>query len=391
MSDNRDQEGNATGFAGAPEFLHRSVAETLRRRVTEGNWGGGSKLPALREIADEFDVSTMTVRRAIRTLEGEGHVYRIAGVGVFVRPTPPTRAVAQKMLAFAASDLSSGFEMGIARGVEKACQDHGWAVQILDAQHDPSLEARNMLRLPGSGCRGALILPTWGDPKCVETLFKIQASDLPVVLVDRIPLGLKADLVESDHEKGAYLATKYLLEHGHRHVLMLTPRPGVSSLAARIHGYERALRDAGKEPLPEWKVWLDLEVQAAAFRESRKWYGGYQAILPVLKKLEPPLAVFAVDPYTAWGVYERCRELGLRIPDDVSIVGCDDSEIALAMRPPITIVSQRTDEIGRAAVELLERRLETGPPETGSRKTLYHTIIDVDLVERQSVASADGG
>lgn len=371
---------------GAAEFLHRTVADALRSRVEAGQLVGGSKLPTLRRIADEFAVSTMTVRQAIRTLELEGHVYRIPGVGAFVRPQVPGRVVTQRMLAFAASDLASAFEMGIARGVERACQKRGWSVQILDAQHEVEIEKRNMGRLPDSGSEGAMVLPTWGNNRCIEALFRLQQTGFPLVIVDRIPPGLQADLVESDHEQGAYMATKHLVDHGHRQVLMLTPPPLVSSIASRIQGYERALIDGGITPRADWKVWLNLELQASAFEQHRRWLGGYSAMMPVLKKTDPPVAVFAVDPYTAWGVYEACRELGLRIPQDVSVVGFDESEITQAMRPPITIISQRTDDIGDAAVDLLQKRIEAGAARRERRRVYTHVVVDVDLIERESVA-----
>jgi len=371
---------------GAAEFLHRTVADALRNRVEAGQLVGGSKLPTLRRIADEFAVSTMTVRQAIRTLELEGHVYRIPGVGAFVRPQTPGRVVTQRMLAFAASDLASAFEMGIARGVERACQKRGWSVQILDAQHEVEIEKRNMGRLPDSGSEGAMVLPTWGNNRCIEALFRLQQTGFPLVIVDRIPPGLQADLVESDHEQGAYMATKHLVDHGHRQVLMLTPPPLVSSIASRIQGYERALIDGGITPRADWKVWLNLELQANAFEQHRRWLGGYSAMMPVLKKTDPAVAVFAVDPYTAWGVYEACRELGLRIPQDVSVVGFDESEITQAMRPPITIISQRTDDIGDAAVDLLQKRIEAGAARRERRRVYTHVVVDVDLVERESVA-----
>jgi LacI family transcriptional regulator len=102
------------------------------------------------------------------------------------------------------------------------------------------------------------------------------------------------------------------------------------------------------------------------------------------------VAIFAIDPPAAWGVYEACRELGLRIPQDVSIVGFEDSEIAHTMRPPMTIAAQRTDEIGRAAVELLVERFESPPPDQDGRRSYKHVVIDVDLIERESVARASG-
>jgi DNA-binding LacI/PurR family transcriptional regulator len=364
------------------------VADAHRERIRSGSLAGGAKLPALRELAEEFGVSTMAIRQAIQRLEREGHVYRMRGVGAFVRPAAPAAQTGRNTLVFAATDLNSAFEVGIARGVERACRQRGWAVQILDAYHDAGLEAQNMLDIPGSGCRGAIVVPTWGDDRCVESLFRLQASGLPLVVADRIPPGLSADFVESNHEKGAFKAVRHLLQHGHPRVWMLTPPPLVSSIAARIYGYERALRAAGISPRPEWKVWLNLDVQAEAFRAQKKWLGGYNAILPLLREQAPPVAVFAVDPYTAWGVYEACRELGLRIPQEVSIVGFDDSEISLAMKPPITIIAQRTEEIGRAAVEMLVQLVESAPALPSGRRNYQHVVIDVDLVERESVARA---
>ena len=388
--EDQDQNLSSQGMSGAAEFLHRTVADALRHRVTAGVLAGGAKLPTLRKIADEFAVSTMTVRQAIRALELEGHVYRIPGVGAFVRPQAPSRAAARKMLAFAASDLASALEMGIARGIERACQKRGWSIQILDAQHEVDIEKRNMQRLPDSGAEGAMVLPTWGNNRCTEALFRLRQTGFPLVIVDRIPPGLQADLVESDHEQGAYLATKHLLAHGHSQVLMLTPPPLVSSIASRIQGYERALIEANITPRPEWKVWLNLDLQATAFEQHRRWLGGYTAMMPVLRKVRTPVAVFAVDPYTAWGVYEACRELHLDIPEDVSIVGFDESEITQAMRPAITIVAQRADDIGDAAVELLQRRIETGLTRNERRCTYSHVVVDVDLVDRESVSRVSG-
>lgn len=333
----------------------------------------------------------MTIRQAIQRLEREGYVHRLPGVGAFARLNPTeNKALSKKTLVFAATDLNSAFEMGIARGAERAGRSRGWAVQILDACHDPEIETQNLTMLAECGCQGAILLPTWGDNRCMEGLFKLQASGIPIVIADRIPPGLVADFVESNHEKGAYKATRHLLHHGHSSVFILTPPPKVSSIAARIQGYERALRHSGIAPRPEWVAWIDMDVQNEGFRTQKRWLGGHEAILPVLRNHPHPLAIFAVDHYAAWGVYEACRELGLRIPEDVSIVGFDDSEITLALRPTITVVRQRTEEIGAAAVDLIEQA-SVGTRRPGGRRSYTHVVIDVDLIERESVARAAVG
>jgi len=355
--------------------------------MTDGRLTAGVKLPALRSLADELRVSTNTIRSAIHILEREGCLYSVPAVGAFVSPNYPARpAAAQVTIALVTLDLAGAFETGIARGIEAGCQERGWGLQIYDSRFDRHLEARNLSRLGNSGAQGAVILPT-GVHHNIEALFKMKLAHYPFVLLDRGVPGLKVDLVESDHEKGAYLATQHLLEHGHRRVIMVTEPPWATSIAARIRGYEQALIDRGMEPRREWKVFADGRLTTRGTLEGRRWLGGYEAALPVLRDIARPVAIFAHNAFTAWGVFEACRELHLRIPEDVSIVGFDDSDIAQAMTPPLTIVAQRVHEIGLKAVDLLERRLQSG----GGDVKPEHVLVDVDLVKRRSVASIREG
>ncbi|UCD29269.1 MAG: GntR family transcriptional regulator [Planctomycetota bacterium] len=384
MSDYQDNANSRT----IPQStkLHRHVAQTLRQRLISGEMAGGAKLPSLREMAEEFGVSTMTIRQAIGVLEKEGHLYRVSAAGTYVRPTTQEKKPTVQMVAFIAVHLGSPFEMEIARSVEKACQQKGWAIQIFDAHSDVELETSNILRLTKSNSHGAIILHTC-DPKNVQILYELKKSGFPFVLVDRYPSGINIDIVESNHEHGAYLATKYLLEKGHSQILMLTPPPFISSVEARIHGYERALSEAGMVMKPDGKVLVDLKQQITGVREKRSWFGGYAAILPVLKKQKKPLAIFTSDAYTGWGVYQACRELDLGIPEDVSVVCFDDTDVSRALVPPMTAIAQRTDQIGYRAVELLEKRLEHTDSKADYINEFTHSVIDVELIERQSVAS----
>lgn len=365
------------------KFLHRSVSQTLRERLLHGRLVGGAKLPALRELASELEVSTMTVQRALRTLEKEGHVYRIAGVGAFVR----SHRTGLRRIAMVSSDLTSPYQLTVVHGVQRAARERGWTVQLLDAHWDIELEAANLRRLPELGVRGVLLLPPFSDPRTGDVLSVLDNDHFPMVLVDMTTPGLRVDLATSDNEAGAYTATRYLLDRGHRRVLFLAHQLIVSSVMARINGYERALSAAGISPSPEWKTWVDIGVHTAGYREGRPWLGGCRAIQPLLSRLEKPVAVLAVDSYTGWGVYEACRELNLRIPEDVSVVGFDDVDVTRALFPQMTVISQRTDEIARAALELLDARIKSGPAAVPGRKDLRQILIDVDLLERGSVAS----
>ena len=378
----RTEENPGKLFRSKPP-RYRAVIEELRQRMVDGRLKAGVRIPTLRRLAGELRVSTNTIRSAIHVLEREGSLYRIPAVGAFVSPTFPSQsATSQITMALVTLDIGGAFETGIAGGIEQGCQERGWGLQIFDSRFDLHLEARNLSRLSESGTQGAILLVT-GLHHNIEALFKMKLANYPFVLLDRGVPGLRVDLVESDHEKGAYLATQHLLEHGHRRILMVTERPVATSVAARIRGYERALIDAGLEPHRDWKVFAEGRLTGRGGREGQRWVGGYEAAVPVLKTIEPPVAVFAHNAFTAWGVFEACRELGLRIPEDISMVGFDDSDIAQAMTPPLTIVSQRVHEIGLSAVAMLEKRLQRG----GTEAEPQHVLVDVDLVKRRSVAS----
>jgi LacI family transcriptional regulator len=364
------------------EFLHRSVSESLRERLLKGCLAVGSKLPALRELASELSVSTMTVQRALRTLENEGHVYRIAGVGSFVRPN----RTGLRRIAMVSTDLTSPFQMAMVQAVQRAAHERGWTVQLVDTHWDLEYDWTNIRRLPASGVTGALLLPPFSDPRMAQALATLENDRFAMVLLDMSTSVLQADLATSNNEAGAYMATRYLLDRGHRRVLFLSHPLAVSSVMARTDGYHRAMASLGIQPSPEWKVWSDLHTHVSGCSEGRVWWGGCRAILPLLRCIERPLAVLAVDSYTGWGVYQACRELNLRIPQDVSVIAFDDVELTRVLTPPMTVISQRTDEIARAGLELLDSRLRAGPPTAAGRRELRQVLIDVNLIERDSVA-----
>jgi LacI family transcriptional regulator len=359
--------------------MYHRVYQSLRKRLLNGEWAPGSRLPTLHEMANEFKVSTSTIRGALRVLEKDGCVYQVPDVGAFVHPSYPTATAVT--IAVAMIDIGGAFEMQIAHGAEHCCQERGWDLKIYNARHDPRIEAGNLTRLAAPGCRGAIVMPI-GNNANLEHLVKLKLSGFPVVLVDRGIIGLNVDVVESDNERGAYAATSHLIQHGHRRLYMVSD--GISavpetSVLARVRGFERALGDNGIDPARSNMAWIDPEIAGQGVREGQRWLAGCEAAVPLLRTVQPPVGIFALNDYVAWGVVQACRKLKLRIPDDVSLVSFDDSDITRAL--DLTVVAQRPGQIGRKAVQLLERRLQPG----GTDLPAEHVYIDVELIQRGSV------
>ena len=186
-----------------------------------------------------------------------------------------------------------------------------------------------------------IILPT-----VREGLSEKALGTLPVVFVDRVPDVVTSDTVVADGEQGAYDAAVHLARLGHRRIGFVGGLAHLSTSRTRLAGYRRGLADAG---LP----YDEALVRAGDSRLA----GGRERAGALLDLPEPPSALFVGNNLMTLGALEAIRARGLRIPDEVAIIGFDDMPWAAAFNPPLTAVHQPGYEIGRQATELLLRRL----------------------------------
>ena len=202
---------------------------------------------------------------------------------------------------------------------------------------------------------------------------RLEALDLPMAVFGNNVYGKKMpggfNQVRYDGLRAGFEATQYLVNRGHRKITFLA-----DSRFPWFHevqqGYLRALRAAGLSPLPFTRKGPE------GFPEYGRWAGQL-----VMKSKRVPTAVLAGNDEIAFGLYQCFRRLNLKVPDDVSVIGFDDREIAAVMEPPLTTVRVPSEEIGRCCVKLLLERLHLGV-----RNTRTHWV-ETELVERESVKS----
>jgi len=176
--------------------------------------------------------------------------------------------------------------------------------------------------------------------------------------------------LDFDQHGGAQAGVRHLLEAGHRTVHHITGAPGSFFAAGRAETWEATLREAGREvPEPLVGDWSA--------------HSGYLALCRLLESTpaaDHPTAIFSANDQMALGAYRAIREFGLRVPDDVSIVGFDDIEEALDFSPPLTTIAQDWDLLGREVLRVAGEALAGGPPRS--------VLLPTRLVERESVARA---
>jgi LacI family transcriptional regulator len=232
-------------------------------------------------------------------------------------------------------DISNPFAAVLNRSVERVASEKGSLVLAVSTNADPDREANLIHRLLARAVDALLIMSCRRDHQFLQP--EVDRG-VPVIFVDRPPRHLACPTVRVANSKGAHDATAHLINNGHHRIAFLGDRPALYTADERTRGYLRALREAGLQPDPaiQWRGQADPE-QAAA------------VMLTMLELPDPPTAVFAGNNFAAVGVLEalgRAEMLGR-----IAVVGFDDHDLAPVMDPPLTVISQDPEAIGRIAAE----------------------------------------
>lgn len=289
------------------------------------------------------------VRRALTELE-----YRPNAVARNLRKSRTT------LWAVIISDVGNPFFTAMVRGVEDVAQKAGFSVVLCNSDEDPAKEGKYVTAALDDQMAGVIISPS-GRATHVNRLVDAR---VPVVVIDRQLRGIAVDTVLVDNEHGAELATAHLIDSGYERIACITGPRRLSTAAQRLRGYQRALRGHRRAVREEL-------VRYADFREG----GGYAAMEALLRQDSPPDAVFAANNLMTVGAVECLVDQGVRIPEEVGVVGFDNIPWAHLVRPSLTTVGQPTYELGRTAALLLAERIAE-PSRPASSVTL-HTQLHV--------------
>jgi GntR family transcriptional regulator of arabinose operon len=369
------------------EPLYLQIASYLRSRIIDGTFAPSAALPSEADLTALLNVSRPTVRQALRVLMEEGLIERVPGRGTFVSGgiSTPTRQ-RTGTLAFIALEMRDTFLMRIFAGVEQVATQHNCHVILASTGNAISVEQRQLNELWEGGKIDGFILMPADSPTPHQTLRKLCQAGVPLVLVDRYFEDLEVPFVTSDNVRGGYLVTKHLLDLGHRRIGFVTrPNVYITSVAHRVQGYRQALKEAGVtyDPGLIFQALLPYlsEIQIMGKPSSNLVDYDREAIREFLSSPNRPSAVFACNEIIALQVMGVCRELGLRIPEDIAIAGYDDDQVAPILDPPLTTVRQDPRQMGILAATMLMNLLENRPVQK-------RNYIPVELILRQSSGAA---
>ena len=305
---------------------------------------GARDRATLSRIADEAKVSLSTVSKVLNGRVGvsEGTRARIEALlhehGYNRRGT----AQSSSLIEVVFGELGTEWALEIIRGVERVAKEHGLSVVVTESgdRHAPApdwIEGALERRPVG------VVLVLSGLPEASRRQLRVR--NIPFVIID--PAGdppPDVPAIGAANWSGGTLAARHLLELGHRRVAVIAGPEDMLMSRARLSGFRSALDAAGVPVPPEY-------VRAGDFhRES-----GLAEGLALLSLPEPPTAIFAESDLQALGVYEAARELGIVIPDQLSVIGFDDLPLAAWVGPPLTTVRQPTTDMAEQATRLVLR------------------------------------
>ncbi|NLA58737.1 MAG: LacI family transcriptional regulator [Firmicutes bacterium] len=271
-------------------------------------------------------------------------------------------------------DICNTFFAAVARNVENVAKKYGYRVLMCDTDGELGLEEEYLQDLFERRVDGIILASSasWGARHEL-----VAKSPIPVVLIDRSIKGANLDCVRTNHEGGAYLATKHLIALGHRHIGIVLGTGEESVHRERFCGYRRALEEAGI-PVDEGLV------------KRRDWSRGLDAVEDLLEQRPRPTAIFTTNNVVTVGVLSDLKRLNLRVPEDMAIVAFDDLDVGFLLESPLTAIEQNPSLIGRTAMELLIQRLSGDDAYLPPQKVILQPTLTVRASCGSQLASAGG-
>lgn len=305
-------------------------------------------MASIKEVAEAAGVSTATVSRVVSNsphVRPEIRQRVMAAIDkLHYRPNLIARSLRSQQsntLGLIVSDIRNPFFTSIGRAVEDIAYAEGFSVLLCNTDENAEKETIYLQLMRDANVAGVILAPTG---QMLNELTK-QRVDVPLVVVDRDVIGADIDTVLLDNVDSAYRLTTHLLDNGYRRIAAIFGQTSTTGWQ-RKQGYEKALQSYALPIHAEYTRYMQPRVEA-----------GYQATMELLTLPQAPDALLASNSVIMEGALQAIRAHNLSIPNDIALVGFDETSWASLVQPAITIIAQPTYEIGKTAVELLLQRI----------------------------------
>ncbi|MFD0714587.1 LacI family DNA-binding transcriptional regulator [Paenibacillus sp. GCM10027626] len=333
------------------------------------------KKPTLYDVARKANVSIATVSNVLNN-KREASQKTIDAVNEAIRELGYSRNESARSLKVGTSKLvgmivpdNNPFFTEILTGIHEECQKYDWQVVVATSEESEERQNEVIELLSAQQVSGIILAPVTS-----KLVIPQQFQKMPIVLIDREIDNANLPVVKANNVDGSYQATEALIRNGHKRIGIILASPGISTTLQRKEGYMQALRNHGLE-VNERLMLYGGDYTGSSTQIS----GGYRAVMKMLQAPEPPTAIFATNHLLMIGAIKALKEANLRIPEDISFIGFDDHPWQEITQPPFSIVAQPAIEMGKQAVQALQKFKE--------KNIVTTTVLQLELVIRQSFRS----
>jgi LacI family transcriptional regulator, purine nucleotide synthesis repressor len=326
----------------------------------------------IKQVAAQAGVSTTTVSHVIndtRFVANETRERVFAAMeSLNYAPSLVARSLKVKetnSIGMLVTTSSNPFFAEVVRGVERYCFEQGYNLMLGNTEGQTETALSYLKMMLRKRVDGLLIMCSEGQQEVFKQLDWLD--NLPVVVMDWGLDSDRVDLIADNSHLGGYLATRHLIALGHRDIGCIMGPAGRAPATQRLAGFEQAMGEAQLTVLPEW-------LQAGEFDCA----SGFNAMQTLLAQPERPSALFVFNDMMAMGAISAIHQAGLKVPEDISLVGYDNVELAQYLSPPLTTINQPKEALGRLAVTRLLARIN------GQQIENRLITLEPDLVIRQS-------
>jgi len=328
---------------------------------------GSGKSATIRDVATTAGVSVGTVSRSLNAPDSVRPV-TLAKVREAIRSLgfqPDSRAQNMRRrntmtVGFVVDDIANPWHASSFKAADSEMRQRGFSLYLVNTNGRASEEAAAIDMLQHGRADGVIM--TINNEQDARTVKRLRDLRIPSVLLDRdIPLDI--DAVLTDHAAGLKQATNYLIELGHRRIAIITAGNDIRPGRERVRGFVQAFESRG---LPVPNELIRSQSLSADF--------GFREATDLLQRDERPTAIIAAGNRILVGVLRAIQQQGISVPGDISLIGCDRSDVAMLYPGPITIIDRDVDEIGRTAAQLLLERI-TNPGDRPAQRILFPTRL----------------
>ena len=364
------------------KLLYEQIAKELKNKILSGEYLKDQKLPTENELAQEYNVSRITSKRALEELKKEGLIYRVRGSGSFVNEineermqaitTPAINTARAIAIIMPKHVTESSFAQSI-NGAVKVFEKAGYYSIIHSGVKNSEDEKKIIKKMYEDGIGGIIYYPV-SDRENYSLMHHLYLENYPIVTIDKYFESLPISNVIADNYNGERMATEYLIKLGHEKIAFVSDLSieSTTSIRNRYFGYAKALKSQGK--------YEKEDIVKSGFTDEyhrKHQEKHYATIISELREKEVT-GIIAVNDLVATYLMRTAIKMGVLVPEELSIIGFDDLEMSKHLQVPLTTIRQNFDKIGESAAELIIKMIESQDYE-------YQQIkLPVTVIERKS-------